>query len=103
MEIALLKKLKAAGVEDSTLVKLMLDEDQAPEPEAPPTEEKAPETPAQPEPPKTPDPDPVLSAIKELTGAIYASNIMHDGRAADKSPADLASETLAKILTGAPE
>lgn len=106
MDIALIKKLKAAGVEDSTLVKLLLDEDQAPEniPAASsPKEEPAPEPEPKPAPEPEKGPDPVLAAIKELTGAIYASNIVRDGRTADKSPADLAADTLAKILTGAPE
>lgn len=108
MEIKLIKKLKAAGVDDSTLVKLLLEEDQAEEnlPPEQPKEEPAPETPANPAPEPAapaPNPDPVLAAIKELTGVIYASNIARDGRPDDKTPADLAADTLAKILTGAPE
>lgn len=118
MDINLLKKLKSAGVDDSVLVKILLDEDDAASSPASavssPKDAGAPEqlqgeTPAAapekaaPEEKKEPEPDPVLAAIKELTGAIYASNIMHDSRGADKSPADLAADTLAKILIGGKE
>ena len=49
-----------------------------------------------------PEPDPVLTAIRELTGAIQQSNIINKSRdyVAPKSLQDQTDDILAKILTG---
>ena len=52
--------------------------------------------------PIEPEPDPVLTAIRELTGAIQQSNIINKSRdyVAPKSLQDQTDDILAKILIG---
>lgn len=119
-------KMSSAGVPAELIIKMLLSEDAenpgpaspsvSPSPEIP-----APEAPAQPDPAPSapagspaveekpslslaiePEPDPVLTAIRELTGAIQASNIINKSRdyTAPKSLQDQTDEILAKILTG---
>lgn len=120
-------KMSSAGVPAELIIKMLLSEDAenpgpashsvvGPSPEIP-----APEAPAQPDPAPSapagspavgekpslsiaiePEPDPVLTAIRELTGAIQASNIINKSRdyVAPKSLQDQTDDILAKILTG---
>ena len=122
----ILQKLYDAGTDPSLLIQLVLQEKpEAPKAEAmpvsdpptPPAEVPAPagsaplpETPQvedQKEKPALsldidPKPDPVLTAIRELTGAIQASNIINRSR--DYQPPetleDAADKALAQILSG---
>lgn len=114
MDHKLMKQLLDAGVSAETLLRVMFAEDEpVPEPVKP---EPAPEPAPEPEPTPAPEPAPaepasvrketedvVLAAIRELTGAIQASNIINNGREKqDLSIADQADAVLTKILTGEP-
>lgn len=112
MEKAMVQKLAAAGVSAEIIVKLLLEDDTpapevkaAPEVETPKAaepEKKAAEE-AKQEAPK-PASDPVLDAIKELTGAIYRSNIIRDGTdETELSAQDKANVILTSILSGRPD
>lgn len=115
MDHKLMKQLLDAGVSAETLLRVMFAEDEpVPEPAKPePAPEPAPEPEPAPAPEPAPEPAPasvrketedvVLAAIRELTGAIQASNIINNGREkTDLSIADQADAVLAKILTGEP-
>ena len=119
-------KMSNAGVPAELIIKMLLSEDAenpgpAPSSGSPSPEIPAPEALAQPDPAPSapagspaveekpalsiaiePEPDPVLTAIRELTGAIQASNIINKSRdyVAPKSLQDQTDEILAKILTG---
>lgn len=119
-------KMSEAGVPAELIVKMLLSEEEsipgsAPVPVPSPENIPAPQAPAQPDPAPSapagspavgekpslsiaiePEPDPVLTAIRELTGAIQASNIINKSRdyTAPKSLQDQTDEILAKILTG---
>ena len=120
-------KMSSAGVPAELIIKMLLSEDAenpgpaSPSVVGPSPEIPAPEAPAQPDPAPSapagspaveekpslsiaiePEPDPVLTAIRELTGAIQASNIINKSRdyVAPKSLQDQTDEILAKILTG---
>ena len=118
MEAKLIKQLQDAGVSAETILRVLMADMEpfkpeakpAPEPETSPEPEPEPEP--SPEPEKKPEPlpgvrketeDVVLAAIRELTGAIQASNIINNGREKqDLSIADQADAVLTKILTGQP-
>lgn len=116
MDHKLMKQLLDAGVSAETLLRVMFAEDEpVPEPAKP---EPAPEPAPAPEPEPAPAPEPapgepasvrketedvVLAAIRDLTGAIQASNIINNGREkTELSIADQADAVLTKILTGKP-
>lgn len=122
----ILQKLYDAGTDPSLLIQLVLQEKpEAPKAEAmpvsdpptPPAEVPAPAGSAplpdlpQVEEPKgkpalsldiDPKPDPVLTAIRELTGAIQASNIINRSRdyQEPETVQDAADKALAQILSG---
>lgn len=122
----ILQKLFDAGTDPSLLIQLVLQEKpEAPKAEAmpvsdpptPPAEVPAPAGSAplpdlpQVEEPKEkpalsldidPKPDPVLTAIRELTGAIQASNIINRSRdyQAPETVEEAADKALAQILSG---
>lgn len=102
MDRKMISKLQAAGVSADVILKLHLEDEDLEKPE------KA-EQPEQPEKPEKPeqekqlekpvqDSDPVLKAIHELTGAIYASNIMRDGTAS--AGTETAEDILASVIKG---
>ena len=120
-------KMSSAGVPAELIIKMLLSEDaENPSPASPsvvgPSPEiPAPEAPAQPDPAPSapagspaveekpslsvkiePEPDPVLTAIRELTGAIQAANLINKSREyeAPDTVEGLADKALAKILTG---
>lgn len=127
----MIQKMSDVGVPADLIVKMLLSDQQpvpaspaadvpslspapvvnaeAPSPAAPkPQPDPAPSgVPAVGEQPKVtlqlePEPDPVLTAIRELTGAIQQSNIINKSRdyVAPKSLQDQTDDILAKILTG---
>lgn len=120
-------KMSEAGVPAELIVKMLLSEEESIPGSAPvtgpsPENIPAPEAQAQPDPaPSTPagspaveekkpslsvkiepEPDPVLTAIRELTGAIQAANLINKSREyeAPDTVEGLADKALAKILTG---
>lgn len=122
----ILQKLYDAGTDPSLLIQLVLQEKpEAPkadakpisDPPTPPAEVPAPaESAPLPDLPQVeeqkekpalsldiePKPDPVLTAIRELTGAIQASNIINRSRdyQAPETVEEAADKALAQILSG---
>lgn len=94
-----LKALKAAGVEDAVIVRLMFDDQEAEEVPADPA-------PAAPDPEPAPAPaaagvetgaDKILAAIERLTGAVQASNMrsMDGGQPVRETADDILASLIA--------
>lgn len=96
MDLNLIQKLKDAGVEDSVIVNLILQD--GPQAEAAPvTEEVQPAAaPVQEASQPAAAPDPVLAKIDQLIGVIQASNLLHAGR--ESAPQETADDVLAAML-----
>lgn len=100
MDLNLIKKLQAAGVEASVILGLILDdESQSPAPAEVTPEPAAaePEPEVKPAPAAKSEPDPIMEKLDRLIGTIQASNILRDGRGAD--PVETVDDILAQMIT----
>ena len=101
MDKNLITKLNDAGVSADIILGLILDDDQKPAQPADPAPaqpaDSAPAEPADPAPP-TPALDPILEAIKNLTGIVQAANIARLG--SEGKPQEGADDILARVLRG---
>ncbi len=105
--------LRAVGIDDKTIIDLIISETAEavtpgpapkPEPEKQPEPEKKPEPEKQPEPEKAPEPakqesdkqDKILAAIEKLTGAIYSHNVLASG--GEDQNTESAEDIIGKML-----
>lgn len=96
MDLSLIQKLKDAGVNDTVIVNLILQDGPQAEAAPVPEEVQPAAAPVQEAPQPAAAPDPVLAKIDQLIGVIQASNLLHAGRETD--PQETADDVLAAML-----
>lgn len=92
-----LKLLKAAGVEDAVLIRLLFDDQEAEEAPADPAPVPATEPAPAPAAPIETGADKILAAIERLTGAVQASNMrsMDGGQPVRETADDILASLIA--------